>query len=499
MGRMIELDGRRLTVRAAEEIVFRGVEVRPTEESLERVEEGFRAVRRAVARGERIYGVSTGLGKLSEVPIPREGQRRLQENLLRSHAVAVGEPLPDEASRAALLFRLNSLLLGHSGVRREVIHYLVKLLNHQVYPSIPAKGSVGASGDLAPLAHLALILIGEGEAKLSRDGELLPGKEVLRRLRLEPLELEPKEGLALINGTQVSLAVGFLALVRARKLLEGAQLLSALALEAYGGKTEPYDERFHWARPHPGQLEVAARIRDLLRGSRLVDPDSSNGSVQDPYSLRCVPQVLGASAEVVEFVKGKIEIEMNSATDNPLVFPETGEILSGGNFHGQPLALAFELLAQATAEIGSLAERQLNLILNAPGLPRFLAEEPGSNSGLMLLQYTAAALVSENKVLAHPAAVDSIPTSGGIEDHNSLCSISAYKALKIVENVEQILALELLALAQALDFREASKMAPATSKAYGAIRDRITHLAADRIMGEDIKKAVELIREGLKG
>ncbi|MCR4403821.1 MAG: histidine ammonia-lyase [Candidatus Acetothermia bacterium] len=488
----LELDGAGLTVEAAEEVVFGLREVRPTEASLARVEQAYRALCAALARGERIYGVNTGFGKLSEVLIPQERQPKLQENLLRSHAVGVGEPLPDAASRAALLFRLNSLLLGHSGVRPKVIAYLVALLNRRGYPLIPARGSVGASGDLAPLAHLALILIGEGQAKL--DGQLLPGREVLRRLGLEPLELEPKEGLALINGTQVSLAVGFVAFVRAWRLLEAATLLSAMALEAYGGQIGPYDEQLHRARPHPGQLAVAARISELLQGSGLVD---SNGAVQDPYSLRCVPQILGASSDALGFVERTLELEMNSATDNPLVFPETGQILSGGNFHGEPLALAFELLAQATAEIGALAERQLNLLLNAPGLPPFLAEEPGSNSGLMMVQYTAAALVSENKVLAHPAAVDSIPTSGGVEDHNSLCSVSAQKALEIAENVEQILALELLALAQALDFRENSKMAPATRGAYERVRAAIPHLTEDRVMQEDIQRALGLIREGL--
>jgi histidine ammonia-lyase len=489
---VIELDGDSLTIEQAEAVVFQRAAVRPSEASLARVERARRTLGEALARGEPIYGVNTGFGKLSEVLIPPERQRALQENLLRSHAVGVGEPLPDEASRAALLFRLNSLLKGHSGVRPKLIEYLVMLMNRHVYPVIPAKGSVGASGDLAPLAHLALILIGEGEAKL--DGQLLPGREVLRQLGLEPLELEPKEGLALINGTQVSLAVGFLAFVRAERLLEAAILLSAMALEAYGGRSGPLAEEIHRARPHPGQVAVAARLRGLLRGSGLVD---SNDDIQDPYSLRCVPQILGAASDALGFVRERLQIEMNSATDNPLIFPEAGRVLSGGNFHGEPLALAFELLAQATAEVGALAERQLNLLLNAPGLPPFLAEEPGLSSGLMLLQYTAAALVSENKVLAHPAAVDSIPTSGGIEDHNSLCSVSAHKALKVVENAEQILALGLLAAAQALDFREAQRMAPATRAVYTKIRAAIPHLAADRVMQGDIQRALALIKEGL--
>ena len=492
MGEMVELDGENLTVEKAERIVFSGEEVAPVEEGLIRVARAHRTIQEAAERGELVYGVNTGLGKLSEVLIPPEEQRKLQENLLKSHAVGVGDPLPREVGRAAMLFRLNSLLKGYSGVRQEIIHYLVALLNHHVYPLIPAKGSVGSSGDLAPLAHLALLLIGEGEAEL--EGKRLPGREVLRRLGLEPLQLEPKEGLALINGTQVSLATGFVALLRAQKLLQDAEVLSALALEAYGGKLEPFDSRLHRVRPHPGQGAVAARIGELLEGSRLV---GKSGNVQDPYSLRCVPQVLGASRDAFAFVKEKIEVEMNSATDNPLVFPDEGQILSGGNFHGQPLALAFELLAQATAEIGALAERQVALLLSTPGLPEFLAEEPGTSSGMMLPQYTAAALVSENKVLAHPAAVDSIPTSGGKEDHNSLCSISAWKALKIVENVEYILAIELMVSSQALDFRDPDKMAPATRKVYERYRSKVPHLAEDRLMQVDIAEALGMVREGL--
>jgi len=489
---MTILGSGKLTVERAKQVIFDLEEVQISKEALKKVEESYHTLIKALASKKPIYGVSTSFGKLCDHLIPPQQQRQLQENLLKSDAVGVGEPLPDEASRATLLFRLNSLLKGYSGVRKEVVHYLTELLNHKVYPVIPSKGSVGSSGDLAPLAHLALILIGEGEGKL--DSEVLPGEEILRRLGLEPLQLEPKEGLALINGTQASLAVGFIAFIRAQNLLEDAKLLSAMALEAYGGRLEPFDEKLHRVRPHPGQIAVAARIREILEGSRLIE---RNESVQDPYCLRCVPQVLGASQDALEFVKEKIEIEMNSATDNPLIFPETGQVLTGGNFHGQPLALAFELLAQATAEIGSLAERQIALLLATPGLPEFLAEEPGLNCGLMVTQYTAAALVSENKVLAHPAVVDSIPTSGGKEDHNSLCSISAYKALKIVENVEYILAIELLTTAQALDFLDAGRMASATREVYDRLRTEIPHLEEDRILKEEIEQARRIITEEL--
>ncbi|MFQ5795259.1 MAG: histidine ammonia-lyase [Candidatus Bipolaricaulia bacterium] len=489
---MIKLNGKGLTINKASKIILSKETVRLSEACLKQVEAAYQSVKQAIEDGKQIYGVSTGFGKLSDVLIPYEQQKQLQENLLKSHTVGVGEPLPDEASRATLLFRLNSLLKGYSGIRKQVVHCLAELLNHNVCPLIPAKGSVGASGDLAPLAHMALILIGEGEAKL--DGEVLSGRAVLQRLGLEPLELEPKEGLALINGTQVSLGVGFVAFIRARKLLEWAEVLSALTLEAYGGKLDPFNEWLQRVRPHPGQIAVATRIRELLQESKLIN---RNEDTQDPYSLRCVPAILGASLDALEFVTETIEIEMNSATDNPLVFPETGEIISGGNFHGQPLALAFELLAQATAEIGSLAERQIAQLLSAPGLPEVLVEEPGLNSGLMLSQYTAAALVSENKVLAHPGAVDSIPTSGLKEDHNSLCSISANKALQIVENVEHILSFELLTVAQALDFRDTRKMAPATKKVYERFRNEVPHLGEDRILTGEIQRARELITAGV--
>ncbi len=488
---MIELDGSSLTVELARRVVFDGEPVRPAPAALERVQASYEVLARAAASGRPIYGVNTGFGKLSDRLIPPEEQGALQENLLRSHAAGVGEPLPEEAVRAVLLFRLNALLKGYSGVRPKLIGHLVELLNRGVCPRVPAKGSVGASGDLAPLAHLALVLIGEGEATV--EGERLPGREALRRVGLEPLKLEPKEGLALINGTQVSLAEGFLAYLRAERILRHAELLTALALEGWGGRLEPLDPKLHEVRPHPGQREVAARILELLRGSRLL---GRAGEVQDPYSLRCAPQILGATRDALEFVRGKLELEMNSATDNPLVFPETGEVLSGGNFHGQPLALALELLGQATAEVGSLAERQINLLLSAPGLPEFLAARPGLTSGLMLAQYTAAALVSENKVLAHPAAVDSIPTSAGKEDHNSLSSLAAQKAQKIAANVEYILAIGLLVAAWAVELRGPAAMAPATRRIYERIREAVgPRPEQDQPLTPKVERLRELIAE----
>jgi histidine ammonia-lyase len=490
--RMIELDGHSLTVEAAQKIVFGNEKVSLAPSALERVRAARAVIEQIVAKDKKIYGINTGFGKLSTQTIPSEKLSLLQENLLKSHAVGVGDPLPDDVARAALLFRLNSLMQGRSGVRLEIIEYLREFLNRNVIPIIPAKGSVGSSGDLAPLAHLALLLIGEGQAKLG--DKILSGREILRELGLEPLRLAPKEGLALINGTQITLALGFVALVRAQSLLTQAQAISALAVEAMRGHTAAFDERLHRARPHPGQIRVAQALRAWLAGSKLAN--SSTDDVQDHYTLRCIPQVLGASLDALDFVREKFEIEMNSATDNPLVFAETHEVLSGGNFHGQILAFCCELLGQAVAEIGNFSERQIALVLEAPDLPKFLVHESGLNSGLMVPQYTAAALVAENKVLAHPASVDSIPTSGGKEDHNSMATTSAYKALQIVQNVEIVLAIELLTVRQALRFRDPSQMAPRTRALYERLSQQIPPLEKDRLLQYDIHRAITIVQEG---
>lgn len=486
---MIQLDGKHLSIEEAERIVFRNEPVEATPKALQAVKASAQFVEQIVQEGRRAYGINTGFGKLSTVAISREQLRQLQVNLVRSHACGVGEPLPEDVSRAALLFRLNSLLAGHSGVRPVVIEYLIEFLNQRVFPVIPSKGSVGSSGDLAPLAHLALLLIGEGQADLN--DQTLPGAQILKKLNLKPLELAPKEGLALINGTQISLAVGFMAWLKAQNLLNHAQLIACFALEATGGNIDPLDERLGACHPHPGQRHVAEYMRSRLADSRLVNrsPD-----VQDPYTLRCAPQVLGTCAEALEFVKTKIEIEMNSVTDNPLLFPETEAVLSGGNFHGEILALAFEILGMTLAEMGCFSERRTALLLEHPDLPPFLTQQSGLCSGLMIPQYTAASLVAENKILAHPAVVDSIPTSGGKEDYNSLASISAWKAYQIAINVEYILAVELLTASQALDLCGPSRMAPATRKAHERLRESISHLSEDRPLYQDIERARDLIR-----
>ncbi len=489
---MIELDGHSLTIEAAKKIVFGNEKVSLAPGALERVRAARAVVDKIVSEHQRVYGINTGFGKLSTEVIPHEKLSLLQENLLKSHAVGVGDPLPDDVARAAVLFRLNSLLQGRSGVRLEIVEYLREFLNHTVVPLIPAKGSVGSSGDLAPLAHLALLLIGEGQAKLGE--KMLSGRALLCELGLEPLRLAPKEGLALINGTQVTLALGFVALVRAQSLLAQAEAISALAVEALRGHTAAFDERLHQARPHPGQIRVAQALRSWLAGSQLAD--SRTDDVQDNYTLRCIPQVLGASLDIFDYVAEKFQIEMNSATDNPLVFAESGEVLSGGNFHGQILAFCCELLGQAVAEIGNFSERRIALLLEASDLPKFLVPDGGLNSGLMVPQYTAAALVAENRVLAHPASVDSIPTSGGKEDHNSMATTSAYKALQIVKNVEVIVAIELLTVRQALSFRDAARMAPRTRTLYERLSQQIPPLEKDRLLQYDIHRAIAIIREG---
>lgn len=490
---MITLDGHSLSLDSAKQIVFCDEPVSLSPEALRRVQAARTVVEEIVTHDQRVYGINTGFGKLSTHKISHDKLALLQENLLKSHAVGVGEPLPDEVARAALLFRLNSLLHGRSGVRVELLEYLKEFLNRGVVPIMPCKGSVGSSGDLAPLAHMALLVIGEGQAKLNNT--ILSGRELLRELAREPLQLAPKEGLALINGTQVTLALGFVALVRAQSLLSQAQAISALAVEALCGHTEAFDERLHHARPHPGQRRVAHTLRAWLEHSKLAN--SRTDDIQDTYTLRCIPQVLGASADVLDFVAEKFQIEMNSATDNPLVFAETREVLSGGNFHGQILAFCCELLGQAVAEIGNFSERRTALLLEAPDLPKFLVPDSGLNSGLMVLQYTAAALVAENKVLAHPASVDSIPTSGGKEDHNSMATTSAYKALQIVTNVEIIVALELVTACQALSFRDPSQMAPRTRALYERLRPYLPPVAHDRLLQYDIHRAIEIVQEGV--
>ncbi len=446
-----------------------------------------------------VYGVNTGFGALAEVRVPAAELANLQANLIRSHATGVGRPVAVDATRAMMLLRANVLLLGTSGARPEVPELLVAMLNSGVHPVIPEKGSVGASGDLAPLAHLALVLVGEGEAELG--GERLGGGEALSRVGLAPIHLAPKEGLALINGTQAMTADAALSVRRALDLVKVADVAAATALDALLGTVRAYDARIHAARGHPGQLRTATNLRRLLCGSQLVVSHPHCGRVQDPYSLRCVPQVHGASRDALDYVAGVVCRELGAATDNPLVFEIEGgiEILSGGNFHGQPVALAADHLALAAAELANISERRVEQLVNPylnTGLPAFLAASGGVESGFMIAQVTAAALVSENKTLAHPASVDSIPSSANREDHVSMGTFAARKAREVVENVTRVLAIELLCGMQGLDLRRPLRSGHGVEAAHACIRDEVPMLTGDRTLHQDIEAVAAMIVDG---
>ncbi len=447
----------------------------------------------AVADGTPTYGVNTGFGKLDSKKIADEDLRKLQKNLLLSHAVGVGDPVPRSISRLMLLLKIHSLGRGYSGISERTFTRLLDLAERDLISVIPSKGSVGASGDLAPLAHMALPLIGRGFF-WGDDDEPLPAAEVLEREGLEPIELAPKDGLSLINGTQLMSAYGAFVMRRALQLERSADILAAMSLEALQGSLRPFDERVHRIRPHPGQEEVAGNIRFLLADSEITESHRDCGKVQDPYSLRCVPQVHGASRDALAYVRSVIEIELNAVTDNPLVF-EPGEVISAGNFHGQPLALAMDHAAIALAELASISERRIYLLLEGhDGLPQLLMRETGVNSGFMIPHYTAAALVSENKILCHPASVDSIPTSLGQEDHVSMGSISALKLLQVMQNLEYVLAIELLTAAQALDYRLPIQPGRGVAVAHAYVRERIPHREADYLFQDDLTPCLKIIR-----
>lgn len=476
----------------------RGEAVELAPAAAERMRASRRVVEDAVARGETVYGVTTGFGSLADVRIEPTEADRLQEAILRSHATAVGPLLSREESRAMLALRAHVLALGRSGVRVEVVERMVEMLNRDLVPAVPEQGSLGASGDLAPLAHLALPLLGRGEL-LDTEGRGVPAGPVLRAAGLAPLGLRAKEGLALVNGTQGMLAVGILAAERARTLLRTADVVAAMTIEAALGTDRPFDERLHALRPHPGQVASAANLRRLLAGSPIVASHRESAHlVQDAYSLRCAPQVHGAAREALRFCLGVLEVETNAVSDNPIVLPD-GEIRSGGNFHGQPVAVALDALALALVPTASISERRLYRLLDPArnnGLPAFLVRRSGLNSGFMLAQYTAASLVSECKTLAHPASVDSIASSAGQEDHVSMGMTSARHLREAVGNAEVVVALEALAAAQALDLRAPLVPAAATAAARDAIRERVPPLAEDRELGADIAAACDLVRSG---
>lgn len=500
----VTIDGSHLTL---DELVQVAREYAPTvvaPDALSRTALGRKALERMIKKGGVIYGVNTGFGALSNFHIPIEEQKQLQTNLLRSHAASVGKPLPSDIVRAMMLLRANTLLKGNSGIRSEVVDAIVRLLNKRVHPHIPEKGSVGASGDLSPLSHMALVLIGEGRADFR--GREISGRNALKLIASQPLQLEAKEGLALNNGTQQMAAMGGLCLHDAYGLLSTEEAALALSLEALNGWLEAFDERIHRLRPHHGQRLVAEHVRSLVKGSKLVRsmerPRDIQGHPQDPYSFRCAPQVMGAALDALDYTRGVLEVEINSATDNPLIFSKDGVSLSGGNFHGQPIAMALDFLSLAVSNLSNIAERRISALLDPSlnnGLPPFLVgdkSKPGLASGLMAVQYTATSLVAESKIMTHPASGDSIPTSSNFEDFVSMGPGAAHKARSILTNSQYVVAIELLVACQGIHLRGEKRLGTGTKKLYQLIRRKVPALAEDRSSHEDIESLNKLVVQG---
>ena len=487
------LDGLSLTLQDVADVARKGYKVELDPKAVERVNASRKIVDKFVDEGKVVYGITTGFGKFSDTVISKEDTAELQRNLIISHACGVGKPFSEEVTRAIMLLRINNLVKGYSGARLSTIETLLAMLNEGVHPVIPEKGSLGASGDLAPLSHMVLPLIGEGEAMYK--GEELPGKEAMKKAGLTPIELTSKEGLSLINGTQVMTAVGALTVYDAQKLMKLSDMSASLTIEALRGITDAFDPRIHAIRPHQGQMDTAANLLHILEGSERTTRQGEI-RVQDAYSLRCIPQIHGASKDTIEYVAHKILIEINAVTDNPIIIPEDESVFSGGNFHGQPMALPFDFLGIALAEIANESERRIERMVNPAlsGLPAFLTPKGGLHNGFMIAQYAAAALVSENKVLAHPASVDSIPSSANQEDHVSMGTIAARKAKEIYENVTNVLAIELMCAAQAIDLDPNGKMAKGTQVVYDQVRAKIDSFMEDRETYRDMKKMYDLIQ-----
>ena len=477
-------------------IARRGAAVSLGDVARSNVNRARRLVEKWVREGKAVYGVTTGFGALCEVAIAASETRALQENILMSHAAGVGNPFPPEVVRAAMAVRVQDLSQGHAGVRLQTLQALVDLLNSGVCPVVPEKGSVGASGDLAPMAHLALVLIGKGEAFYR--GARMSGAEALSAAGLKPICLDAGEGLALINGTQFMAGIGALAVHDADRLARTADVACSISLEVLMGTNVEFDRRIHEARPHPGQAAVADNMYRITQDSAIMSSHKDCHRIQDAYTLRCSPQVHGASRDAISHVRKVFATELVSCTTNPLIFPETGDFLLGGNFHGQPLALAADYLCMAASELASISERRIERLVNPQlsGLPAFLVNDSGLNSGFMIAQYTAAALVSENKVLSHPASVDSIPTSANKEDHVSMGTISVRKCRSVVANTENVVAIELLCACQALDLLTKGNPGKGTGAAYRVVRQHVPRLDKDRVLSSDIEAMVELIHDG---
>ncbi|MCX6082791.1 MAG: histidine ammonia-lyase [Chloroflexi bacterium] len=508
MNPIIELDGNLLSIEQVLEVAYQRSPVKLTDDALNKVERAARAVQDLLTRGEIVYGVTTGFGAFKDRIISPDQVETLQRNIIISHAVGTGDNFDIPTTRAIMLIRANTLARGHSGIRASTLQFLLEMLNRGVHPCIPEKGSLGASGDLAPLAHMALVMIGEGEAIFGYQQEIIPGREALRLAGLEPVTLAAKEGLALTNGTSVMCAVGALTVNRAERLSRTADVAGCLSLEALHGTTLAFDERIHAIRPHPRQIECAANLRSILAGSQFTrQHDPTN--VQDAYTLRCIPQVHGAIRDAIAYARWVIEIELNAVTDNPLIFfdDDTGEvtIISGGNFHGEPIAIAMDYLAIALTELGNISERRIMRLTdgssNSHVLPPFLTKDGGLNSGFMITQYTAAALATENKILAHPASVDTIPTSANVEDHVSMGNTACLKARLILDNIEHILAIELMAAAQGIDFRREihgpnTRLGAGTAPVYALIRTQTPFIMHDIVMYPLINAVKTLIQTG---
>lgn len=493
---MILLDGNSLTLEEVIKVARNYEEVGLSDEGREKIIASRKIVDKILAEEKPVYGISTGFGDFSTIFISKDQREQLQRNLILSHATGVGEHLSEDVVRSAMMLRANSLAKGYSGIRLSTVEMLLSMLNKKICPAIPAKGSVGASGDLAPLSHMVLTMLGEGHAYVN--GQLLTSTEALKACGLEPIVLSGKEGLALINGTQIMTAVGSIAWHDAVNLMKAADIAAALSVEALKGTRAAFDPRISQVRPHIGQVATTENMLRLTDHSAIISSHTSCKKVQDAYSLRCVPQVHGASKDALRRAEETLTVEINAATDNPLIMPDTGEAISGGNFHGQPIALVMDYLKLALAELGNISERRTNRLLDThlSELPAFLTAFPGVDSGLMITQYVAAALVSENKVLVHPASADSIPTSANQEDHVSMGTIAARQAREILDNVCNVLAIEMLAAVQGIDFLAPLTPGDGTGKAHETIRSVVPHLDEDRIPSPDINSIHDLITSG---
>lgn len=493
---MVVLTGNTLTLEEMKEILFDGKVVSASDESWERVEESRKVVEQIVQENRVVYGITTGFGKFSDVLIEKENVEDLQLNLIHSHAVGVGAAFPEIVSRAMLVLRANALLKGYSGVRKIVIEQLLAFVNKGIHPVVPQQGSLGASGDLAPLSHLVLPLLGEGEVFYK--GDRVEALDAMSKEGIFPITLTAKEGLALINGTQAMTAMGVIGVLEAEKLAYQSEVIAAMTMEGLNGIIDAFDKDVHIARGYPEQILVAERMRELLDGSKLVTKQGEK-RVQDAYSLRCIPQVHGATWQVLNYVKEKLEIEMNAATDNPLIFEGGKKVISGGNFHGQPIAFAMDFLGIAIAELANISERRIERLVNPQlnDLPPFLSAEPGLQSGAMIMQYCAASLVSENKTLAHPASVDSIPSSANQEDHVSMGTIGSRHAYQIITNARRVLAIELICAMQAAELKGKENMSPITKEILIEGRKRIPFIEKDRIFSKDIGVAEDWLKTSL--